>query len=397
MKDAFDLDLFRRRLREALPAEQGPYPLHAPEFGGRERELVSDCINTGWVSSGGAQVAAFENRIAAFTGISQAVATVNGTAALHLCLRLAGVGQGEEVILPALTFVATANAVAYCHAVPHFADCETTTLGLNPEALREFLVKHAEVREAGCFNKETGRRVAAVIVVHAFGHPADMLELAAICERWKLPLIEDAAESLGSRREGKHTGSWGVFTALSFNGNKIVTTGGGGAILTGDARRAAEARHLSTTAKVPHAWEFMHDRVGYNYRLPNLNAALGCAQLEQLDGFIERKRRLFELYTALFKELEGAVVFQEPPGARSNYWLNILLLDKPDEKLRDSILETTLRMQIHTRPAWRPLHRLPMFADCPRMPLPVTESLANRIINLPSSPRLVAVWGGGQP
>lgn len=392
------MELLLARLREALPDACGPYPLHVPSFRGREWDYVKQCLDTGWVSSVGEFVNDFERRLEAFTGIPHAVATVNGTAALHLCLQLAGVGRDDEVIVPALTFVATANAIVYCQAIPHFADSEERTLGIAPESLAEYLSAIAELgREGFCRNRRTGRRIAAVLAMHTFGHPVDLPNLKAVCDRWQLPLIEDAAESLGSFLQEKHTGSWGRLTALSFNGNKTITTGGGGAVLTADAGLAARARHLSTTAKRPHAWEFAHDETGYNYRLPNLNAALGCAQLEQLPDFLQRKRKLAGLYADLLEDVEGIRLFQEPPGARSNYWLNVLLLDDPDEAARDRILASTHAVGIQTRPAWKLMHELPMYRACPRMELPVAEGLSRRIVNLPSSPQLVEVWKGGLP
>ena len=395
MSAALDIELLLSRLRQALPEASGPYALHEPTFRGREWDYVKQCLDKGWVSSAGEFVNQFERQLAAFTGVPHAVATVNGTAALHLCLRLAGVGPDDEVIVPALTFVATANAVAYCHAIPHFADSEERTLGIAPDKLAEHLSANAELKADGTWrNRRTGRRIAAVVAMHTFGHPVDLPALKSVCDRWRLPLVEDAAESLGSYLHDKHTGCWGRLAALSFNGNKTITTGGGGAVLTADATLAARAKHLSTTAKRPHAWDFVHDETGYNYRLPNLNAALGCAQLEQLPGLLQRKRKLAELYAEIFKGIAGVRLFQEPPGARSNYWLNLLLLDNPDEALRDRILASTHASGIHTRPAWKLMHELPMYRDCPRMELPVAEGLARRIINLPSSPQLLEVWKG---
>ena len=397
MSAALDIELLLSRLRQALPEAAGPYALHEPTFRGREWDYVKQCLDSTMVSSVGEFVSRFERELAAFTGIPHAVATVNGTAALHLCLRLAGVKPDDEVIVPALTFVATANAVAYCHAIPHFADNEERTLGLAPGKLADHLSDHAELKADGsCYNRNTGRRIAAVVAMHTFGHPVDLPALKSVCDRWQLPLIEDAAESLGSYLNGKHTGCWGRLAALSFNGNKTITTGGGGAILTSDPTLAARAKHLSTTAKRPHAWEFFHDEVGFNYRLPNINAAVGCAQLEQLPDLLARKRKLAELHAELLNGIAGVRLFQEPAGARSNYWLNVLLLDNPDEALRDRILAATHAVGIHTRPAWELMPKLPMYQSCPRMELPVAESLARRLINLPSSPKVLDVWKGGR-
>jgi perosamine synthetase len=366
----------------------GPAALHEPEFAGNEWAYVKECLDTGWVSTAGRFVGQFETMLAAATGAKHAVATVNGTAALHAALLVAGAQAGDEVIVPALTFVATANAVAHAGAVPHFAEVETATLGIDAAMLGRRLDKIVERRDGKPVNRETGRTIRAVVCMHTFGHPTDLAGLAAVCDAFGLPLIEDAAESLGSYCGERHTGTFGRLGVLSFNGNKTVTTGGGGAILTDDDDLARTARHLTTTAKLPHAWAFEHDRVGYNYRLPNINAALGCAQLEQLDGFIARKRRLAAAYRSAFADLDGLSVVMEPAGCRSNFWLNALLLDADDEALRDAVLAACQAAGIGARPAWTPMHRLPMYRDAPRDSLHLTESLCRRLINLPSSPRL---------
>jgi perosamine synthetase len=293
--------------------------------------------------------------------------------------------QGDEVLIPALTFSATANAVVYCGAVPHFVDSEERTLGLDPAKLGSYLEEIADVRPDGCYNKLTGCRIKAVIPMHTFGHPVDLDPLTEVCLRFKLVMIEDAAESLGSFYKGRHTGNHGRISALSFNGNKVITTGSGGAILTNDEELGRRAKHLTTTAKIPHRWEISHDMVGYNYRLPNLNAALGCAQLEQLPGFLKRKRELADCYSQAFAGIEGVRLFTEPDFASSNYWLNVLLLDEHQAGNRDAVLAVSNDAGIMTRPAWTPMHHLPMFADMPRMELPVAESLATRLINIPSS------------
>lgn len=363
-------------------------PLHEPTFVGNEWAYVKECLDTGWVSSVGKFVDRFEEDLAAYTGVKRAIAVVNGTAALHICLKLAGVEQGDEVLIPALTFVATANAVTYCGAIPHFADCEERTLGLDPVTLGLYLEEIAEVDTRGCINRKTGRRMKAVVPMHTFGHPVDLDSLLEVCRRFRLELIEDAAESLGSYYKGRHTGNWGRLSALSFNGNKVVTTGGGGAILTNDEELGRLAKHITTTAKVPHRWEFNHDMVGYNYRLPNLNAALGCAQLEQLPEFVNRKRALAQQYLKTFAGLDGVSFVTETNFATSNYWLNTLLLDESYAHERDAVLKATNDADIMTRPAWTPMHQLPMFADAPKMELPVTDSLAARLINIPSSATL---------
>lgn len=372
-------------LRDLLPAQR-PIALHEPDFGDTEKALVSDCLDSGWVSSVGRYVDRFEHDLSDYTGIPHAIATVNGTAALHSCLVLAGVQAGDEVLLPALTFIGSANPVVYQGAVPHFVDCDTDTLGVDPQGLADHLRDIAELRGDTCFNKHTGRPLRALMVVHVLGHPARMDELADLARRYRLTLIEDAAESLGSWRDDRHTGGWGDLAALSFNGNKIITSGGGGAILTRDPELARRARHLTTTAKQAHPWAFEHDAVGFNYRLPNLNAALGCAQLERLPERLAQKRRLAEAYAEAFAAIDNIHFQLEPAGCRSNHWLNLLLL--PDREQRDALLGAAHAEQILLRPFWTPLHQQPMFTDVPRMALPNTEDLFARGVCLPSSARL---------
>jgi perosamine synthetase len=367
-------------VRAAAADQDAPQPLHEPVFEGREVAYLTECIETGWVSSVGTFVDRFERDLAAFTGSRRAVAVANGTVALHACLRLAGVEAGDEVLVPTLTFVGTVNPIAYAGAVPHFVDSEEATLGVDPDKLAAYL----EAVLDGPHNRKTGRRVAALIVMHTYGHPARLHRLAEVCDRYGLVLIEDAAESLGSYYRGAHTGNTGRLAALSFNGNKTVTTGGGGAILTNDEALGALAKHVTTTAKQPHRWAFNHDMVGYNYRMPNINAALGCAQLEQLPGFLEAKRALAKRYMETFRGVPGVRVFPEPPECRSNYWLNVLLLDSALESQRDAVLEATNTAGITTRPAWTLMHRLPMFSSAPRMDLCTAESIERRLINLPS-------------
>jgi len=369
-------------LREQLPAQR-PIGLHEPAFGEREKELTLDCLDSGWVSSVGQYVDRFEQDLTDYTGIPHAIATVNGTAALHTCLMLAGVVPGDEVLLPALTFVGSANPVVYQGAIPHFVDCEAETLGIDPQRLADHLKEIAELRNDTCYNRHTGQPIRALLVVHVLGHPARMEELADIAQRYRLILIEDAAESLGSWRDDRHTGSWGHLAALSFNGNKIITSGGGGAVLTNDSELAERAKHLTTTAKQSHPWMLEHDMVGYNYRLPNLNAALGCAQLEQLPERLKQKHQLAQHYVDAFANLGAVSLHTEPKNCRSNQWLNLLLV--PDAHERDRLLEAAHAENILLRPFWTPLHQLPMFADAPRMPLPQTESLFARGVCLPSS------------
>ena len=377
------------RVVEAIRSVAGDgATLHEPEFAGNERAYVLDTIDTGWVSSVGTYVERFEGMLAEIIGAERVVATGNGTAALHIALLLGGVQPGDEVLTPALTFVATANAVAYCGAIPHFVDSTDETLGVDPVALDAYLDEIGERRGDLLFNRRSGRPIRAVLPMHTFGHPVDLDALLAVCERHGLVLVEDAAESIGSSYKGRHTGTFGRVGAVSFNGNKTITTGGGGAVICTDRESGSRAKHLTTQAKVAHRWEYIHDEVGFNYRLPNINAALGCAQLEQLDGFIADKRRLAERYAAAFADVAGARLFTEPPFARSNYWLNAILLDEADLALRDAVLAATNEAGLMTRPAWRLMHRLPMYADNPRMELPVAEALAARLINIPSSARL---------
>jgi perosamine synthetase len=381
-------DLILAALRQVLP-EGETHPLHAPSFQGNEWTYVKECLDTGWVSSAGAFVDRFELHLQETTGVPHAVAVVNGTAALHVALHVAGVRPGDEVIVPALTFVATANAVTYCGATPHFADSERATLGIDPQRLDRHLDEILVVRSGTPTNRTTGRPLRAVIAMHVFGHPVDLDPLARVCDRHGLVLIEDAAEALGTCYRGTHVGRWGLVSTLSFNGNKTLTTGGGGALLTRDAELARRARHLTTTAKQSHAWEYHHDEVGFNYRLPNINAALGCAQIEQLPDLLHRKRTLAHRYRAVFDDVDGAAFVEEPEFATSNYWLNAILLDASLAPVRDSILEGTHAAGILTRPVWQLMPDLPMYNGCPRMSLPVAGDLQRRLVNLPSSPSLI--------
>jgi perosamine synthetase len=367
-----------------------PVALHEPRFAGREWQYVKECIDSTFVSSVGRFVDLFEAQLAAYTGARHAVAVVNGTAALHVALRLAGVIPGDEVLVPALTFIATANAVSYCGATPHFVDSEAVSLGVDPIALREHLNHITERRLGVRVNKETGRIIRALVPMHTFGHPARMAELLSVARDFGLALVEDAAESLGSYYGDHHTGTLGLLGTLSFNGNKTITTGGGGAILTNDSVLAARAKHLTTTAKLPHGWQYVHDEVGYNYRLPNINAALGCAQLEQLPAFIEAKRALYSHYAAAFGGVSGVAIQREPEGCRSNYWLQTLVLDTANASHHESLLKELNQAGFMSRPSWRPMHQLMPYQHCPRMSLPVAESLASRMINIPSSVGLCA-------
>lgn len=368
---------------------EGDFPLHEPRFNGNELRYVQDCIETTYVSSVGAYVDRFERELAAYTGVRRAVAMVNGTAALQIALRLAGVKANDEVIVPALTFVATANAVHYEGGIPLFADCEKTALGLDPLELREWLQKNSERTSDGYCNRRTGRRLRAMVPVHIFGHPCDMDGLLSVAHDFQLALVEDAAESLGSFYQGQHVGAFGLLGSLSFNGNKIITTGGGGAILTNDERLADHAKHLTTTAKQPHRWDYVHDDIGFNFRMPNLNAALGCAQLEQLPDFIDSKRRLFARYKKAFAGFQDVCLLEQPANCESNYWLATLILGERIAEQREKILETTNDAGLMTRPTWQLMHRLEPYKAFPRMPLPVAESMEKRLINIPSSAGLV--------
>lgn len=385
MQNLFDPQLVLAALKKVLPAKAENIGLHEPEFKGSEWTYLKDCLDTGYVSSVGRYVDKFEEQLTQVTGAQYAIAVVNGTAALHASLRLIGVSADDEVLLPALTFIATANAVAYCGAMPHFVESDEKTLGVDPRKLEDYLRDTSVVQNGVCRNRHTGRRIRALIVVHTFGHPADLDPLIDLCERFCLVLVEDAAQSLGSLYKGRSTGTFGRLAALSFNGNKIVTTGGGGAILTNDKTLAKRAKHLTTTARVKHPWRYVHDEIGFNYRMPNINAALGCAQLERLDNFVERKRQLFSRYLSAFKGVPGTALFVEPKYARSNYWLNVLLLAPEKAVFREELLEFTHKNAILTRPVWELLHHLPMYVKAPRMDLSVAEGLESRMINLPSS------------
>ena len=371
-----------------------PIALHEPDFRGTEAwAYVKDCLDTGWVSTAGQWVSRFEQELASATGAAHAVAVTNGTVALRLALHLVGVGPGDEVLLPPLSFVATANAVAHLGAVPHFVDVEPTTLAMDPSALAERLKLVAEWRDGQLLNRQTGRRLAALLPVHVFGHPADGMALRQVADTWGLPLVEDAAEALGSWRGDTHCGLFGAVGTLSFNGNKLITTGGGGALLTNDAELSQRARHLSTTAKLPHPWAFEHDAVGWNDRLPNLNAALGVAQLEDLERRLEAKRQLAQRYTAAVASLEGVELVEQPTGCRSNHWLTSLRFTAAEpleaEGQRLQLLDAAYAAGLLLRPVWRLLHQLPMYAAAPRSVLSVAEDQAMRLVNLPSSPQLL--------
>ncbi len=360
-------------------------PLHEPKFIGNEKAYVIDCIDSTFVSSVGKYVDRFEQLMAKYTGAKYAIATVNGTAALHVALKLVGVSQGDEVITQPLSFIATCNAISYCGAEPVFVDVDLDTLGMGPDSLQSFLAANATKTSAGCINKTTGRKIAAVVPMHTFGLPCRVDEIAKICEDFGIPLIEDAAESLGSYYQGKHTGTFGKLAAFSFNGNKTITTGGGGMIITDDEALAKRAKHITTTAKQPHPYEFIHDEIGYNYRLPNINAALGCAQMESLPRFLESKRLIASAYAEFFSASNFTFV-EEPAQASSNFWLNALILK--DKQARDLFLKALNEAGVMTRPVWRLMNELTMFQDCQSADLSNAKWLEERVVNIPSSARV---------
>ena len=382
-----DSTAFVSQIVEAVRKVVGPGPvaLHEPSFDGNEWVYLKQCLDSNYVSSVGKFVDQFELSLANYTGAKYAISVVNGTAALQIALKLAGVNRGEEVLLPALTFVATANAISYLGAIPHFVDSEESTLGLDAVKLREYLSINTEEQSGLCINKSTRRVIRALVPMHTFGHPSELEQLLSIARDFNLVLVEDAAESLGSFYKGQHTGTFGLLGTLSFNGNKTITTGGGGAILTNDEALARRAKHLTTTAKIAHKWEFDHDEIGYNYRMPNINAALGCAQMEKLPEKIKSKRELFKRYKEEFKLILGASIFEEPSDCQSNYWLQTLLLKDDSLDLRNSVLEASNKEGIMTRPAWKLMSNLAPYRNSPAMSLESANSLYRRVVNLPSS------------
>ena len=361
-------------------------PLHAPKFMGNEKKYLDECIDTTFVSSVGKFVDRFENEVAAYTGAARAVVCVSGTNALHMAMMLVGVERDDEVLTQALTFIATCNAISYIGAHPVFVDVDLDTLGMSPVAVRSWLEKNAEMRNGECYNRNTGRRVKACVPMHTFGHPVRIDVLADICNEWGIELVEDAAESIGSYYKGQHTGTFGKVGAISFNGNKTITTGGGGMMLFRDEELGKLAKHLTTQAKVPHRWAFVHDHIGYNYRMPNINAALGCAQLENLDRFVDNKRETAAIYADFFRNIPDIGFFTEPENCRSNYWLNAVIMK--DKEAQQEFLEYTNDNGVMTRPVWELMNRLPMFAGCETDGLANTQWLADRIVNIPSSVRL---------
>lgn len=360
-------------------------PLHEPRFNGNEKKYLNECIDSTFVSSVGKFVDRFEQMFADYVGAKYAIAAMNGTAALHVALLLAEVIENTEVITQPLTFIATANAISYCGAQPVFVDVDKDTLGLSPVALQTFLQQHTKVENGQCINQTTGKIIKACLPMHTFGHPCRIDEIAAICEQWHITLVEDAAESLGSFYKGQHTGTFGKLGAFSFNGNKVITSGGGGVLVTNDETLAKKAKHITTTAKVPHPYEYVHDQIGYNYRMPNLNAALLVAQMEQLDGFLASKRELAQEYKNFFSQHKIHWI-EEPANSQSNYWLQALVFDNTAE--RDEFLKISNEQGVMTRPIWRLMNELEMFKHCLKGDLSTAKWLEQRVVNIPSSVRL---------
>ncbi|MCX6122143.1 MAG: LegC family aminotransferase [Ignavibacteriales bacterium] len=372
-------------IKSLYPAEN-PVPLHAPRFLGNEKKYLIDCIDTTYVSYVGEYVTRFEDEIRQCTGAKYAIAVSSGTGALHVALLLAEVAPGDEVITQPLTFVATANAISYCNAHPLFVDVERLTLGLDPDKLNDFLLNNGILKSDGkCYNKTTGRKIAACVPMHTLGHPVRIDQVIKICNKYHIPVVEDAAEALGSYYKRQHAGTFGVLGILSFNGNKPVTTGGGGMIITNDKAIAAKAKHLTTTAKQRHPWEFIHDDVGYNYRMPNINAAVGCAQMECFAGVLENKRATAQMYAQFFQEI-GIPFVEEPTHARSNYWLNTIVLK--DRQERDQFLAYSREKGIQTRPVWTLMPDLPMYRHCQCTAIETAQWLEDRLVNIPSSVRI---------
>jgi aminotransferase in exopolysaccharide biosynthesis len=367
----------------------GPTKLHEPTFDGNETQYVQDCIKSTYVSSVGKYVDQFEIELAKYTGAKYAVSLVNGTSALHLALKLTGVRAGDEVLIQAFNFVAAANAITYCGATPHFVDIENDNLGIDPIKLQNYLSEISKKTDKLTENVVTGRCIRALVVMHTFGHPSKMNELEEVAKKFNLVLIEDAAESIGSYYDKKHTGTMGLMGTMSFNGNKTITTGGGGAVLTNNLELAKHAKHLSTTAKIYHKWAFKHDEIGYNYRMPNINAALGCAQLEQLPNKLEKKKKLFDKYKIELSKIKEISIIGEPKNCKSNYWLQTLTLDSPSLSMRDNILENLNAAGYMCRPGWDLLNSLDPFIESPSMSLETSNLLFQSLINIPSSPNLV--------
>jgi len=365
---------------------EGFVPLSVPQFIGNEKKYLEECIDTTFVSSVGKFVDRFEEMVAEYTGAKKAIVCVSGTNALHMAMLLVGVERDDEVLTQALTFIATCNAISYIGAHPVFIDVDKDTMGLSPKAVKAWLEDNAEIKNEICYNKTTGRRIKCCVPMHTFGHPVHLDELVEVCKKWHIELVEDAAESIGSFYKGKHTGTFGKVGAISFNGNKTITTGGGGMLLFMDEELGQFAKHLTTQAKVPHRWEFVHDHIGYNYRMPNINAALGCAQMEHLEEFVLNKRETAAKYAEFFKNMQDVEFFTEPTDCRANYWLNAVILK--DKQAQLDFLQQTNDNGVMTRPIWELMNRLPMFEHCQNDGLKNTIWFADRVVNIPSSVRI---------
>lgn len=356
--------------------------LHRPIFTGREKEYLNECIESGYVSSVGPRVSEFESLMSKYVGSKYAISTVNGTSALHIALLLSDVGHEDEVITQPLTFIATCNAISYCGALPVFIDVDMETLGMSPESLRNFLEKNCKISSGFTINVHTNRKIKACLPMHTFGYPCRIDQIAEICTQWNIALIEDSAESLGSKFGNKHTGTFGQFGTSSFNGNKIITTGGGGMIFTNNEELAKKAKHITTTAKIPHPYEFIHDEVGYNYRLPNINAALGCAQIENIELFLAAKKKIHDLYLQIGKQ-QNIKILEPLTNANSNHWLNVVILKTSSE--RNDFLDYFISHNISVRPSWKKMNELSMYSGCEKFDTPNLDYLSDRIVNLPSS------------
>ena len=365
---------------------EGFVPLSVPQFIGNEKKYLEECIDTTFVSSVGKFVDRFEEMVTEYTGAKKAIVCVSGTNALHMAMLLVGVERDDEVLTQALTFIATCNAISYIGAHPVFIDVDKDTMGLSPKAVKAWLEDNAEIKNEICYNKTTGRRIKCCVPMHTFGHPVHLDELVEVCKKWHIELVEDAAESIGSFYKGKHTGTFGKVGAISFNGNKTITTGGGGMLLFMDEELGQFAKHLTTQAKVPHRWEFVHDHIGYNYRMPNINAALGCAQMEHLEEFVLNKRETAAKYAEFFKNMQDVEFFTEPTDCRANYWLNAVILK--DKQAQLDFLQQTNDNGVMTRPIWELMNRLPMFEHCQNDGLKNTIWFADRVVNIPSSVRI---------
>ena len=378
--------LIIKKIREALKDKNKSFALHEPYFGAEEINLVKNCIKSGYVSSIGAYVKKFENSICKFTKSKYSISTVNGTAALHLALKVLNINEKHEVILPTISFIAAGNAIKYCGATPHFVDCEKETLGIDVDKLEKYLNSKVIIKKNGaCYNRKTKKQIKAIIAVHVFGNPMNIEKLTKIAKKFKLNLIEDAAEALGSTSNGRHVGTFGDIGVLSFNGNKIITSGGGGMLITNNKKFAKKSMHLSTTAKKPHKWEYFHTEIGFNYRLPNINAALGFSQLKKIKKYILLKRKLFQIYKKKLSSLDYISLLEEKNNNKSNYWLNAIILTKPNKKKRDKLLRDLHSNKIFCRPIWNLLHTLPMFKKCPKSNLDNSKKIFDSTINIPSS------------